>query len=64
MSDFPSDAQDSVICHCSGTTEEKIITLIRTGVVTLDDISRKTGVCSGCGSCECAVMELLAEYNF
>jgi len=64
MSDIPSDTQESVICHCSGTTREKVIALIDIGVVTLDDISRKTGACSGCGSCECSVMELLAEYNF
>jgi len=64
MSGIAPDTQENIVCHCSGTTEGKIIALIKTGAVTLDDISRKTGACSGCGSCECAVMELLAEYNF
>jgi len=63
MSDISSNTQENIICHCSGTTEEKIIALIKTGVVTFDDISRKTGACSGCGSCEHSVVELLAEYG-
>lgn len=48
-----------IICHCSGTTEEKIKQLIENGLSSLDDISRKTGACLGCGGCEDSVIALL-----
>lgn len=63
MSNFTNDTQDNILCHCSGTSKEKIMVLIEEGFVTLDDISRKTGACSGCGSCEYSVIELLDECN-
>jgi len=53
--------RQEIICHCSGTTEETIKTLLTNNITDLDEISRKTGACSGCGSCESAVLELIAE---
>ncbi|EIC29732.1 MULTISPECIES: (2Fe-2S)-binding protein [Methylomicrobium] len=50
-----------VICHCSGTTGEKIRALVGRGIGDLEHISRLTGVCAGCGACERAVSDLLAE---
>ena len=52
-----------IACHCSGTTKEKIKEMVENQLTDLDDISRKTGVCSGCGSCEALVLELRAEYS-
>jgi bacterioferritin-associated ferredoxin len=43
--------QLGIICHCSGTTQEKIKALIENDITNLDSLSRKTGVCSGCGAC-------------
>ncbi|WP_305907417.1 (2Fe-2S)-binding protein [Methylomarinum sp. Ch1-1] len=63
MNDMSPDQEQNVICYCSGTTEEKIKTLIDEGVDNLDRLSRITGACSGCGGCEYNVMELLAEYG-
>jgi bacterioferritin-associated ferredoxin len=51
------------ICYCSGTTQEKIKALIDGGIDDLDSISRLTGACAGCGGCETAVSELIAEYS-
>lgn len=51
------------ICYCSGTTKEKIRELIDNGIDDLDSISRLTGACAGCGGCETAVSELIAEYS-
>lgn len=51
------------ICYCSGTTREKIKELVGNGIDDLDTISRLTGACAGCGSCEMAVTELIADYN-
>ncbi len=48
-----------IICHCSGTTEETIKALVLNNIFDFEEISRKTGVCSGCGSCEDLVLDLI-----
>jgi bacterioferritin-associated ferredoxin len=53
--------QQNIICHCSGTTKEKIKTLIENEITDLDSLSRKTGVFSGCGACENLILQLIAE---
>jgi bacterioferritin-associated ferredoxin len=55
------DKNKDVICHCSGTTKEKIKELVANNIADLDGISRKTGACSGCGACEISILELIAE---
>jgi bacterioferritin-associated ferredoxin len=44
-------------------TQEKIKALIENGITDLDGISRRTGVCSGCGACENLILQLIAEYS-
>jgi bacterioferritin-associated ferredoxin len=61
MNDINPDKKQDVVCHCSGTTKRQIKALINNGADTLDEISRMTGACSGCGACDVSVMELLAE---
>lgn len=51
------------ICHCSGTTAAQIKAYADKGVTHLEAVSRATGACSGCGSCEEAVMALLLPYQ-
>ncbi|MGJ0484562.1 MAG: (2Fe-2S)-binding protein [Methylomicrobium sp.] len=63
MSYIRSDKKSAFICHCSGTTPEKIKELVENGIDNLDTISRLTGACAGCGACETAVMDLLVEYR-
>ncbi len=54
------DKPEEVICSCSGTTEEKIKALVASGrAANLDQISRITGACSGCGACDSTIQELL-----
>lgn len=55
------DKGKDLICYCSGVTKEQIKTLVNNGVDNLDEISRMTGACSGCGACDVLVLELLAE---
>lgn len=62
MNDIDLNDKD-FICYCSGTTKEKIKALIDKGIDDLDSISKLTGTCAGCGSCETAVSELIAEYS-
>ena len=61
MSDIDLYDDDDVICDCSGTTKAKIRQLIDDGADSLDKISRATGACSGCGSCDVLVSEMLGE---
>lgn len=56
-------ADDEEICRCSGTTAAQIKAYIEKGITNLESVSRATGACSGCGSCETAVTELLAKQN-
>ena len=63
MNDMRSDKKMDLICHCSGTTKEKIKQFINQGVDDLDSISRHTGACAGCGACETSIMEFLAEQS-
>ena len=59
MNDIRPDKNKDVICHCSGTTKEKIKELVAYNITDLDEISRKTGACSGCGACEISILELI-----
>ena len=58
-----ADRKKDIICPCSGTTISQIRKQVEKGVTDLDAISQATGVCSGCGGCECDVLALLAELN-
>ncbi|WP_228779317.1 (2Fe-2S)-binding protein [Methylobacter sp. BlB1] len=62
MNDIDLNDKD-FICYCSGTTKEKIKELIDKGIDDLDSISKLTDACAGCGSCETAVSELIAEFG-
>ncbi len=61
MTDMDSEKQQKIICHCAGTTQAEIYSLIENGFDDLDKLSRMTGACSGCGGCETSVLELLSE---
>ncbi len=62
MNKFDQYEDDEVICSCSGTTKEKIKSLIQSKrAESLDKISRITGACSGCGACDSTILEILAE---
>ena len=41
---------------------KKIKVLVEDDITDLDSLSRKTGVCSGCGACENLILQLIAEY--
>lgn len=60
--DPDQDLRKDVVCRCSGTTAAQIKRLVDRGVTDLDGLSRATGACSGCGSCDCDILALVAEY--
>jgi NAD(P)H-nitrite reductase large subunit len=61
MTNDSVNKQPECICYCTGTTREKIETLIANGVNTLEQIVNQTGATTGCGACDYVVMELLAQ---
>jgi NAD(P)H-nitrite reductase large subunit len=63
MNDMNTLKNQEIICHCSGTSKETIKALLSNNITDLDEISRKTGACSGCGSCESSVLELIADVS-
>jgi NAD(P)H-nitrite reductase large subunit len=54
---------NDIICHCSGTTYGKIMELLAKGHQDVTVLSNKTGACSGCGSCEDAILRLIDEQH-
>jgi len=62
MNSNEQEKQSLIICGCTGTTQEKILTLIAQGF-DLDKISSATGATSGCGACDAAIMDLVNEYT-
>ncbi|MBE0437805.1 MAG: (2Fe-2S)-binding protein [Methylomicrobium sp.] len=59
MNQVRPDKKNDVLCACSGTTDLQIRQLIDEGITGPERLSRITGACSGCGSCEPALMSLL-----
>lgn len=59
MNPVRPDKNIDVLCNCSGTTEQQIRQLINEGITDPERLSRITGACSGCGSCEPSLVALL-----
>ncbi len=56
---------DEVMCSCSGTSRGKIYDYVMLGL-TVDEISQRTGIKTGCGGCEWdieAFVKALIESN-
>lgn len=51
--------QEEIICDCTGTTKKKVQQLIDDGADNLDAIASATGACTGCGSCDILILEML-----
>ncbi|MBU2572254.1 MAG: (2Fe-2S)-binding protein [Gammaproteobacteria bacterium] len=59
MNQVRPDKKNDVLCVCSGTTDRQIRRLIDEGITDPEKLSRITGTCTGCGSCEPTLMALL-----
>ncbi len=62
MSENITNAEDEVICICSGTTRGKIRLLFDEGL-DAEAISRRTGALSGCGGCEWEIADMLKAFT-
>jgi len=54
--------ESEIICDCTGTTKEKILSLIKKKA-DLDKISSATGATTGCGSCDFEITRLIEQHN-
>ncbi|SFN31971.1 bacterioferritin-associated ferredoxin [Dokdonella immobilis] len=49
------------VCVCNGITDHAIREAAARGVDTLEELTMRTGLGSGCGSCTDVAREILAE---
>ena len=54
-----NDDPDRTICFCHSVSWAVLVQAIRDGNVTLEQIQAHTRASTGCGGCECEVLELL-----
>lgn len=57
MSDASPD--EAVECHCTGVRRAELLQAIAAGCTTVDELRRRTGAGSGCGSCRPELRALL-----
>ena len=57
-----ANADDEVMCLCTGTKRGQIQQLFLDGF-TQEEISRKTGVLSGCAGCEWDIAQFLKQLS-
>ena len=51
------------VCICNAITDKQIRKAAKAGVTDLRALQAELGVATGCGSCEGAAAEILAEYR-
>ncbi len=47
------------VCYCRDVQKSAVLAAIEAGCLTVDSLSRKLGVCTGCGSCRPDIEALL-----
>ena len=53
--------EDRTICFCHNVPRSELLRAIRAGAVTIAEIQARTKASTGCGGCECDVLEILAR---
>lgn len=56
---FREDDPESTVCFCHCVSFGVLLKTIREGSRTLEEIQAKTRASTGCGGCECDVLEIL-----
>ena len=51
------------VCICNAITDKQIRKAAKAGITDLRALQAELGVATGCGSCEGAAREILAEYR-
>ena len=58
------EEDENIVCHCTGTSQNKIKNLFTEGWTSFDAMAERSGVCSGCGGCEDAVRDLINDLKY
>ncbi len=56
------EQKPEIICDCTGTTKEKVLSLIKQKA-DLDKISSATGATTGCGACDAEIINLIDKHG-
>jgi len=64
MNTANTEEYENIVCHCTGTSQNKIKNLFAEGCTNFDAIAERSGVCSGCGGCEDAVRDLMNDLKY
>lgn len=55
----PDSDNDRLVCFCHAVRLSELIAAIRDGATTHLEIQKRTRASTGCGGCECEVLEVL-----
>lgn len=58
-SPYLSEDEDRTVCFCHCVRYNEIVAAILAGATTLEQIKDQTRASTGCGGCECDVIEVL-----
>jgi len=54
--------QMALICHCAGVRESVIVSSIREGATSIEDLRLLCGAAADCGGCEMSLRDLIDEH--
>lgn len=54
---------DSLVCYCLRVEKPAIVAAIESGCATVEDLSARLRVCTGCGGCRPDLEDLLRFYR-
>jgi bacterioferritin-associated ferredoxin len=52
-----------IVCICANVSERTISEAVRSGCGSVEDITMKTGACSGCGQCRMHCQSEIEAHN-
>ncbi len=55
----PDDTDDCTVCFCHNVPLSQLLEAIRSGATSLGEIQDQTRASTGCGGCECDVLQHL-----
>lgn len=55
-------AKQNLVCFCHSIPVCEIVEAIRKGATTVAEIQAETLASTGCGGCECDILDLLEKY--
>lgn len=54
---------DMYICLCADVNARQVREAIEGGAETLEDIAERTAACTGCGSCQLVIYDMLTSFS-